>query len=102
MAAIVTVTFHPCIDVNLTVPALLPDIKMLCSSVQRQPGGGGINVARAIHQLGGEAMAVYPAGGCTGTKLSKLLAAEGVVTAVLKMPGETRENIIIRDKATGL
>ncbi|HLI93490.1 MAG TPA: 1-phosphofructokinase family hexose kinase [Puia sp.] len=102
MPAIVTVTFHPCIDVNIEVPALLPDVKMLCSSVLRQPGGGGINVARAIHELGGKATAVYPAGGCTGTELSKLLAAEGVSTVILKIPGETRENIIVRDTATGL
>jgi len=102
MPAIVTLTLHPCIDVNISVPALVPDIKMTCSQPLRQPGGGGINVARAIHQLGGQALAVYLAGGCTGEKLGQLLESEGVDTAPVAVPGETRENLIIREEGTGL
>jgi hypothetical protein len=30
------------------------------------PGGGGVNVARVIQRLGGEALAVYALGGPTG------------------------------------
>lgn len=102
MDPIVTVTFHPCIDVNVSVAALVPDIKLPCTQVRRQPGGGGINVARAIRQLGGKATAVFMTAGATGDRLDHLLAEEGVPTVVLEVEGETRENIIIRDEKTGL
>lgn len=102
MDPILTVTFHPCIDVNVSVPALVPDVKLPCSNVQRQAGGGGINVARAIRQLGGKATAILMAGGVTGERLGQLLAEEGVPTVILEVAGETRENIIIRDEKTGL
>ncbi|MEA7586042.1 PfkB family carbohydrate kinase, partial [Salmonella enterica subsp. enterica serovar Anatum] len=39
-----------------------------------EPGGGGINVARAIAHLGGAATAIFPAGGATGEHLVALLA----------------------------
>jgi 6-phosphofructokinase 2 len=101
MDPIITITFHPCIDVNVSVAALVPDIKLPCTQVQRQPGGGGINVARAIRKLGGKATAILMAGGVTGDRLSQLLAEEGVPTVVLEVEGETRENIIIRDEKAG-
>lgn len=102
MDPIITVTFHPCIDVNVSVSALVPDVKLACTQVQRQPGGGGINVARAIRKLEGKATAVFMAGGLTGDRLGQLLTEEGVPTVVLEVAGETRENIIIRDEKTGL
>lgn len=102
MDPIVTVTFHPCIDVNVSVPSLVPDVKLACTQVQRQPGGGGINVARAIRNLGGKATAIFMAGGVTGDRLGQLLAEEGVPIVVLEVTGETRENIIIRDEKTRL
>ncbi|MGA4816617.1 PfkB family carbohydrate kinase [Pseudomonas aeruginosa] len=34
-----------------------------------EPGGGGINVARAVTFLGGKATAIFPVGGATGEHL---------------------------------
>ena len=48
---------------------------MRCCPPRFEPGGGGINVARAIYRLGGSALAVYPAGGYTGQHFNQLLAA---------------------------
>jgi len=69
MSKIVTITFNPCIDKSATVPQLIPGKKLSCSEPDFEPGGGGINVARAIKKLGGEALAIYPSGGYSG-KLS--------------------------------
>jgi 6-phosphofructokinase 2 len=66
MSQIVTVTFNPCIDKSATVPQLIAEKKLSCSEPRFEPGGGGINVARAIKKLGGEATAIYPAGGYSG------------------------------------
>ena len=63
MSRIITITFNPCIDNSFTTDTIVPDRKLACSRSRLDPGGGGINVARAITKLGGSALAVYPAGG---------------------------------------
>ena len=99
MSKIVTLTFSPCIDKTASVPELIPEKKLRCSSPILQPGGGGINVARAIKKLGGEATAVYPAGGYTGRYFNVLLEKENVLAMIIETKNETRENIIIVDES---
>lgn len=100
MPAIVTVTFSPCIDKSTAVSRLIADVKLKCAAPVFEPGGGGINVARAIKKLGGEALALYPAGGCTGKFFTALLQKEGVDTRVVASVHDTRENIILLETAT--
>ena len=83
MSSIVTITFSPCIDRSASVPCLVPESKMKCSQPKLEPGGGGINVARAIKKLGGQAIAIYPAGGYTGMYFNKLLAQEDILSVVI-------------------
>jgi 6-phosphofructokinase 2 len=97
---IVTVTFSPCIDKSTSVPALIPEKKLKCAAPKLEPGGGGINVARAIIKLGGEAIAVYPAGGYTGKYFNQLLEDEKVPSVIIESKEETRENIIILEEST--
>lgn len=61
------------------------------------PGGGGINVARAIKKLGGHPVAVYPSGGYNGDLLNQLLEAEQVPAVVIETCTPTRENIIVAE-----
>lgn len=102
MASIITITFNPCIDVNVAVPALTPEIKLRCSDVLLQPGGGGINVARAIHRLGGDVTAIYLAAGDSGKELTGMLEKEGVSSIVLPIDGKVRESLNVVDKSSGL
>lgn len=99
MASIITITFSPCVDKSATVPALIPEKKLKCGSPKLEPGGGGVNVARAIKKLGGTAIAVYPAGGYTGMFFNKLLADENIPAIIIETRNETRENIIILDES---
>lgn len=101
MSNIITFTFNPCIDKSFAVEKLLPEIKLAASSPCREPGGGGINVARAIRKLGGEAEAVFPAGGHFGEMLIELLAVERVPVKPVKIMDETRENVNITETSTG-
>jgi 6-phosphofructokinase 2 len=100
MSCIVTLTFSPCIDKCTTVPELIPEKKLRCSLPKLEPGGGGINVARAIKKLGGEAIAVYPAGGYTGKFFNHLLKKESIPTIIIETISETRENIIVVEETT--
>ncbi|HVW59073.1 MAG TPA: 1-phosphofructokinase family hexose kinase [Puia sp.] len=101
MPAIFTVTFNPCIDLNTCVEELRPEIKLRCSEPLVQPGGGGINVARAIRKLGGHANALFPCGGANGQRLKTLLEEEEVGFIAVNIPGNTRENIIVTERSTG-
>ncbi len=99
---IVTITFNPCIDKSVTIPALAPEKKLRCSPPMFEPGGGGINVSRAIKKLGGNSVAVYPSGGYSGKFLDVLLDLEKVETRTVDTRHHTRENLITLDLATNL
>jgi 6-phosphofructokinase 2 len=100
MSSIVTITFSPCIDKSTTVPSLVPENKLKCTTPKLQPGGGGINVARAIKKLGGEAVAIFPSGGYTGKYFNHLMEQEKVSSIIIETANETRENIIVLDELT--
>ncbi len=98
---IVTLTANPCVDESTGVDQVVPDRKLRCGDPRYEPGGGGINVARAIRRLGGEALAVYPAGGPAGELLASLLEREGVAHRPLPIAGWTRENLNVFEESTG-
>ena len=98
---IVTLTFSPCIDKTTAVSDLIPEKKLRCKEPVLDPGGGGINVARAVKKLGGSALAIYPSGGCTGQLFDKLLEEEQVPCAIVRSHNETRENFIVVEETTG-
>lgn len=100
MPKIITITFSPCIDKSTSVPAVIPEKKLKCSNPKLEPGGGGINVARAIKKLGGEAIAIYPAGGYTGKYFNSLLENEEITAAIIQSKNETRENVVVLDEST--
>lgn len=95
---IVTLTVNPSIDKSTTVSDIIPEHKLRCETPLFQPGGGGINVSRAINKIGGDSLAVYLAGGGTGELLTKLIAEEGVKCKVIQQADRTRENFIVVDK----
>ena len=99
MSTIVTITFSPCIDKSTSIKKLLPDKKLQCAAPKLEPGGGGINVARAIKKLGGEATAIFPSGGYTGKYFNHLLEIEDIHVVIIETQNETRENIIVLDEA---
>lgn len=101
MHHIVTITFSPCIDKSSAVPSLVPEKKLICTSPKLDPGGGGINVARAIKKLGGEVTAIFPSGGYTGKFFNHLMEKQNIHSVIIESSQETRENIIVLDESTG-
>ena len=53
MSQIVTLTLTPSLDSATSTPKIYPEGKLRCQTPIFEPGGGGINVARAITHLGG-------------------------------------------------
>lgn len=100
MATIITVTLNPAIDKLTSATVLIPEKKIRCSEPLFEPGGGGVNVARAIRKLGGNALAIYLAGGHTGHFFNQLLREENVETLVTETHAYTRENLIVVETAS--
>jgi 6-phosphofructokinase 2 len=101
VSAIVTLTMNPALDVSTTVPYVLPDLKLRCETPRYEPGGGGINVARVVRRLGGDALACFPIGGPAGTLLGSLLDGEGVRQTTVPVRGWTRENLNVFEQVSG-
>lgn len=99
MPRIVTITLNPAIDKSTSVPAMVSEKKLTCTTPLFEPGGGGINVARAIKKLGGKATALYLAGGYTGKFFTQLLHKESIPSEVIEIISHTRENLIVLDAA---
>jgi 6-phosphofructokinase 2 len=99
--SIVTLTLNPAIDVSTVVEYVVPDDKLRGGAPTYEAGGGGINVARAIRKLGGEALGLFPAGGPAGALLATLLDAEGVAYRSWPIAGWTRENLNVTERVTG-
>jgi 6-phosphofructokinase 2 len=97
---IFTLTMNPTIDMSTNVDLVVAERKLRCSELRREPGGGGINVSRAIKRLGGDSKAVYTAGGWLGDLLQKLLDEEGLDHRPFKIRGMTRENLIVFEEST--
>lgn len=102
MVPVVTLTLNPALDVSTTTPRIAPAHKLRCTAARVDPGGGGINVARVIHRLGGAVRAVYPVGGATGERLRRLVDAEQLASDCVAIAGDTRESFSVLEEASGL
>jgi len=102
MPSIVTITFNPAIDKSTTIASLIPERKLKCTAPVFEPGGGGINVARAIKKLGGNATAIYLAGGYSGKFLNQLLDTDQIPSIVIETKQHSRENLIVLDTSSNL
>jgi len=101
MKAIVTITLNPVIDKSSSVEHVIAERKLYCKPPRFEPGGGGVNVSRAIKKLGGRSLLLYPAGGLTGKRLQELLDDEGLNHRPFPIEGVNREGLVILEESTG-
>lgn len=94
-SSIITLTLNPAIDKSTTVNKLQPEAKLRCTNVLNEPGGGGINVSKALKKLAASSVALFPAGGYNGDMLRSLLKAEGIDFFSTNTTVETRENWVV-------
>jgi len=101
MAQIVTFTMNPALDIATATDRVVPAHKLRCEAPRYDPGGGGINVARAAHALGGKALAIFPAGGAAGEMIQHLLRQESVAHEAVVIAGFTRESLAVEERQSG-
>jgi len=95
-----TITLNPSLDQHLTVDGLVVDGPNRWSRLHRYAGGKGIDVSRAIHEMGGRTIAYGFIGGAVGREVEIFLDEEGVPFSFTPVKGETRTNFIITDSKT--
>lgn len=95
---ILTVTLNPCIDKSTRVDKIKPDSKLRCAELVNEPGGGGINVSKALKKLDTPNVALFPAGGHNGNMLCSLLKEQEILFHAVDTKVETRENWIVLEE----
>jgi 6-phosphofructokinase 2 len=100
MGTIGTFTLNPAVDKHCAVGRVVHDRKLRTHDVRYDPGGGGLNVARAAAEIGATARALFTAGGAMGDLLRELLADEGVERHAIPIEGLTRENLTVFEEDT--
>ena len=96
-----TLTPNPAVDLSTSVDEIVESHKLRCAAPDVHPGGGGVNVARVLHRLGADVLALHTAGGPSGERLARLLAQEQVPARALPIAGETRESFTVRETSSG-
>ncbi len=99
-ARVLTITLNPALDISTAAGHVVPDVKLRCAAPSYDPGGGGINVSRAIKAMGGESGALIALGGPTGQRMADMLARIGIKVLVLPAPGTTRQSVTVDDETT--
>lgn len=102
MKPIVTLTLNPSIDGAAQTDVVRATRKIRISDERYDPGGGGVNVARVVQELGGTAFATYLAGGATGSVLDDLLESAAIMRRRIPIDDHTRISYAIFERSSGL
>ena len=98
---IVTITLNPAIDKTASVESMIPEKKLRCSDLRIEPGGGGVNISKALAKLGRKSLAIFPSGGLNGQLLENFLAEVNIDFKSIPIAGQTRESFTVDESKTG-
>lgn len=99
---IVTLTVNPALDLATTAKAVQPGHKIRTFDERYDPGGGGINVAKVIAELGGQTLALFASGGVTGRFVEEMLTTAKVPWQAVRIANACRISVTVRDQSSGL
>lgn len=90
---ILTLTLNPSLDRTLRIERLRSGEVNRALDTFTDPGGKGVNVARALSEHGADVVAVMPVGASTGDALTALLRETGVPYVAVPAEHRTRANV---------
>jgi 6-phosphofructokinase 2 len=102
MKRVAILSLNPAIDEAAQAEVVRPIRKIRTWGERYDPGGGGINVARVIHELGGSAYVVYLSGGTSGLMLDRLVRDSGIESRRIPIKGDTRVSYTVHERSSGL
>lgn len=101
MTPILTITLNPALDIAASVDEITIGPKLRCEGGQIDPGGGGVNVTRAIKILGGQSQAFVATAGVLGDLLVKQLRKHGIDPICYATNGHTRQSLSVYEESSG-
>jgi 6-phosphofructokinase 2 len=99
---LITLTLNPALDLAAEADQVVPTHKIRMHHEHADAGGGGVNVARVLHELGGDTVAIIAAGGASGRVLEEMLDEAGVARHSVPIAGRTRVSLNVQDCSNGL
>ena len=99
---IATLTVNPAVDLATQAASVQPGHKIRTFGERYDPGGGGINVARVVTALGGDALALLVSGGVTGRFIEEMLTAQKVPWQAIRIQGACRISMTVHDQSSDL
>ncbi|MGN8552151.1 UNVERIFIED_CONTAM: PfkB family carbohydrate kinase [Microbacterium sp. SLM126] len=98
---ILTVTPNPAIDITWHVDRLTPGATHRAPRGVSRAGGKGLNVARVLHQMGHDVVALTTVGGTTGREFRSDLERSGIPHRLIPTTASTRISAAIVDDEAG-
>ena len=92
---IITLTLNPAFDVHCFAENFAPYHENLAKVTDREAGGKGVNISRALSAFGVENLALTVLGDENGQSFEKILSADGLDFRTLWVSGRIRENITV-------
>lgn len=95
---ILAIALNPTIDISSDVETIRPTHKMRTFNQRRHAGGGGVNVARVVVELGGRPELLIFSGGATGALLEDALADLPIDLEVIRIEEPTRIAFMVHER----
>ncbi len=92
---IITLTLNPAIDVHCHTATFKPFKENHCTVTDRECGGKGVNISRALTVNGVDSLAFVVLGAENGNDFRNSLIQDGLTLSAVTVPGRIRENITL-------
>lgn len=99
---IFAIALNPTLDVSSDAVRVVPTHKVRTRNQRLHPGGGGVNVARVVLELGGAPELMILSGGATGALLEDALGRLPITLDLVHVKSPTRIATMVREEETGL
>ena len=95
---IITLTLNPAFDVHCSADSFAAEHENLAVITEREAGGKGVNISRALTYNKVENLAILAVGEDNGDDFCRELDKDGMEYSKITLPGRIRENITIHTK----
>jgi len=102
MTGILCIALNPTIDVSCDADRVKTMHKTRTSNQRQDPGGGGVNVARVVAELGGKPEIAYFSGGATGILLDAFLQQTAIDLHPFPMSQPVRLAFAVHEESSGV
>lgn len=92
---IVTLTLSPAFDIHCKAESFSVNRENIASITDRDAGGKGVNISRALRIFGKDSVAIVAVGEENADSFIASLVKDGIDYRAIKFPGRIRENITV-------